>query len=82
MKAQTYYDTQWKKIADNYSKGTYKSNLPLILEIQNRAIKEDNAIQLIKSLKAEFSIANLTNDDTKTMQLLNFSKNYNLLTKN
>ncbi|MFT3919331.1 alpha-2-macroglobulin family protein [Cloacibacterium sp.] len=65
MKAQTYYDTQWKKIAENYSKGTYKSNLPLILEIQNRAIKEDNAIQLIKSLKAEFSIANLTNDDTK-----------------
>ena len=44
MKSQTYYDTQWKKIAENYSKGTYKSNLPLILEIQNRAIKEDNLL--------------------------------------
>jgi hypothetical protein len=74
MKAQTYYDTQWKKIAENYSKGTYKSNLPLILEIQNRAIKEDNAIQLIKSLKAEFSIANLTNDDTKNDAASQFFK--------
>ena len=74
MKAQNYYDTQWKKIADNYSKGTYKSNLPLILDIQNRAIKEDNTIQLIKSLKAEFSIANLTNDDTKNDAASQFFK--------
>ena len=74
MKALNYYDTQWKKIADNYSKGTYKSNLPLILDIQNRAIKEDNTIQLIKSLKAEFSIANLTNDDTKNDAASQFFK--------
>ena len=74
MKAQNYYDTQWKRIADNYSKGTYKSNLPLILDIQNRAIKEDNTIQLIKSLKAEFSIANLTNDDTKNDAASKFFK--------
>lgn len=74
MKAQNYYDIQWKKIADNYSKGTYKSNLPLILDIQNRAIKEDNTIQLIKSLKAEFSIANLTNDDTKNDAASQFFK--------
>jgi hypothetical protein len=73
MKAQNYYDTM-EKIAENYSKGTYKSNLPLILEIQNRAIKEDNAIQLIKSLKAEFSIANLTNDDTKNDAASQFFK--------
>lgn len=65
MSAQTYYDTQWKKIEQNYKQGLYKSNLPLILEIQNRAIKEDNAVQLIKSLKAEFSIVNQTEDDTQ-----------------
>lgn len=74
MKAQNYYDTQWKKIADNYSKGTYKSNLPLILDIQNRAIKEDNTIQLIKSLKAEFSIVNQTQDDTKNDSASQFFK--------
>ena len=63
--AQNYYDTQWKKIADNYKKGQVKSNLPLILEIQNQAMKEDNASQLIRSLKAEFSVINQTYDDTK-----------------
>jgi hypothetical protein len=36
-----------EKNCRNYSKGTYKSNLPLILEIQNRAIKEDNAILIM-----------------------------------
>ena len=65
MKAQKFYDDQWKKIAKNYESGQYKSNLPMILEIQNRAIKEDNTLQLIKSLKSEFSIVNLTEDDTK-----------------
>lgn len=63
--AQNYYDTQWKKVAENYKKGQVKSNLPLILEIQNQAMKDDNASQLIKSLKAEFSIINQTYDDTK-----------------
>ncbi len=63
--AQNYYDQQWKKIEDNYKKGTYKSNLPMILEIQNQALKDNNAIQIIKSLKAEFSITKQTYDDTK-----------------
>ncbi len=63
--AQNYYDQQWKKIEDNYKKGTYKSNLPIILDIQNQAFKDNNAIQIIKSLKAEFSINKQTNDDTK-----------------
>ncbi len=63
--AQNYYDQQWKKIEENYKKGTYKSNLPIILEIQNQALKENNAIQIIKSLKAEFSITKQTYDDTK-----------------
>ncbi len=74
MKAQKFYDDQWKKIATNYQKGQYKSNLPLILEIQNRAMKEDNSIQLIKSLKAEFSIVNLTEDDTKNDAASKFFK--------
>ena len=61
--AQKYYDDQWKKIAENYKIGQFKSNLPLILEIQNQAMKEDNPTQLIRALKAEFSIVNQTYDD-------------------
>ena len=63
--AQNYYDSQWKKVEDNYKKGTYKSNLPIILDIQNQAMKDNNAIQIIKSLKAEFSILKQTHDDTQ-----------------
>nr|WP_315033959.1 alpha-2-macroglobulin family protein [uncultured Chryseobacterium sp.] len=61
--AQKKYDDQWKKIAENTTKGAYKSNLPIILDIQNQAMKENNALQLIRSLKAEFSIVNQTVDD-------------------
>ncbi len=74
MKAQKYYDQQWKKISENYKKGTYKSNLPLILDIQKRAISEDNAIQLIKSLKAELSVIDLTEDDTQNNTASQFFK--------
>ena len=63
--AQNYYDSQWKKVEENYKKGTYKSNLPIILDIQNQAMKDNNAIQIIKSLKAEFSILKQTQDDTR-----------------
>ncbi|MBD3905365.1 MG2 domain-containing protein [Chryseobacterium sp. Ch-15] len=62
---QKYYDTQWKKIQVNSEKGTYKSSLPIVLEIQKQAMKENNALQLIRSLKAEFSIVNQTSDDEK-----------------
>ncbi|AZA84302.1 hypothetical protein C1637_05525 [Chryseobacterium lactis] len=60
---QKYYDDQWKKITENSKKGAYKSNLPIILDIQNQAMKENNALQLIRSLKAEFSVVNQTADD-------------------
>ncbi|MBH1960451.1 MAG: hypothetical protein I8H68_10100 [Flavobacteriia bacterium] len=60
---QKYYDDQWKKVAENYKTGKYKSNLPIILEIQKQAMKDDNANQLIRSLKAEFSIVNQTRAD-------------------
>ena len=63
--AQNYYDSQWKKVEENYKKGTYKSNLPIILDIQNQAMKDNNAIQIIKSLKAEFSILKQTHDDNQ-----------------
>lgn len=63
--SQTFYQQQWKKIEANYKKGTYKSNLPIIKEIQNQAMKDNNAVQIIKSLKAEFSIINQTHDDTQ-----------------
>jgi len=65
LSAQNYYDQQWKKIEDNYKKGTYKSNLPIIQEIQNQAIKDNNSIQIIRTLKAEFSITKQTYDDVK-----------------
>jgi uncharacterized protein YfaS (alpha-2-macroglobulin family) len=61
--AQKYYDEQWKKIEENSTKGTFKSNLPLILDIQNHAMKDNNTLQLIHSLKAEFAIVNQTRDD-------------------
>ena len=61
--AQKYYDEQWKKIAENFQKGAYKSNLPIILDIQQQAMKENNTLQLIRSLKAEFTIVNQTRDD-------------------
>ena len=60
---QKYYDDQWKKVEENYKTGKYKSNLPLILEIQKQAMKDENMNQLIRSLKAEFSISNQTYDD-------------------
>ncbi|MCU7614020.1 MG2 domain-containing protein [Chryseobacterium sp. GMJ5] len=63
--SQNYYDQQWKKIEENGKKGTYKSNLPIVLDIQNQAMKENNAVQLIRALKAEFSIVNQTTDDDK-----------------
>ncbi|MBW8523539.1 hypothetical protein K0U91_12240 [Chryseobacterium chendengshani] len=63
--SQNYYDQQWKKIGENAKKGTYKSNLPIVLDIQNQAMKENNALQLIRALKAEFSIVNQITDDDK-----------------
>lgn len=70
--SQKYYDTQWKKIQTNYEKGASKSNLPVVLEIQKQAMKENNALQLIRSLKAEFSIVNRTNDDEKNDSVSKF----------
>lgn len=61
--SQNYYDQQWTKIRENSKKGTYKSNLPIVLDIQNQAMKDNNVLQLILSLKAEFSIVNQTSDD-------------------
>ncbi|MCD1116782.1 alpha-2-macroglobulin family protein [Chryseobacterium turcicum] len=63
--SQKYYDAQWKKIQENSEKGIFKSNLPLVLDIQKQAMKENNELQLIRSLKAEFSILNQTIDDDK-----------------
>jgi uncharacterized protein YfaS (alpha-2-macroglobulin family) len=73
--AQKYYDEQWKKVVENTQKGAYKSNLPIILDIQQQAMKENNTLQLIRSLKAEFTIVNRTRDDEKNNPVsLFFSK--------
>ncbi|KMQ61817.1 hypothetical protein ACM40_05670 [Chryseobacterium sp. BLS98] len=74
VSAQKYYDDQWKKVTENSTKGAFKSNLPIILDIQNHAMKENNAIQLIRSLKAEFSIVNQTQDDDKNDSVSKFFK--------
>jgi len=82
IQAQKYYETQWKKVEESTGKGNFKSTLPIILDIQNQAMKENNALQLIRSLKAEFSIVNQTSDDDKNdsaskffMKLQNAEKN-------
>ncbi|AZA85320.1 hypothetical protein EG349_00170 [Chryseobacterium shandongense] len=72
--AQKYYDEQWKKVAANSQKGAYKSNLPIISEIQKQAMKDNNIVQLIQSLKAEFSIINRTQDDEKNDTASQFFK--------
>ncbi|CAI8775860.1 alpha-2-macroglobulin family protein [Chryseobacterium sp. IT-36CA2] len=74
VSAQKYYDTQWKKVAENSTKGAYKSNLPIILDIQKQAMKENNAFELIRSLKAEFSIVNQTVDDDQNDSASQFFK--------
>jgi len=63
--AQSYYEVQWKKIAEGYRNGEFKSSLPLILEIQKKAVKDKNAPEIVKSLKAEFGIYKETHDDIK-----------------
>lgn len=70
--AQKYYDEQWKKIEESSKKGTLKSNLPAILDIQNQAMKDNNTLQLIRSLKAEFSITNQTRDDEQNNAVSKF----------
>lgn len=74
MHAQQYYDGQWKKIMENSSRGAYKSNLPIISEIQKRAMKENNTLQLIRSLKSEFNIVNQTVDDDQNNAASKFFK--------
>lgn len=74
VSAQKYYDAQWKKVAENSVKGAYKSNLPIILDIQKQAMKENNAFELIRSLKAEFSIVNQTVDDDQNDAASHFFK--------
>lgn len=80
--AQKYYDEQWKKVAANSQKGAYKSNLPIISDIQKQAMKDHNIIQLIQSLKAEFSIINRTQDDEKNDTVSQFFKKLTDVEKN
>lgn len=63
--SQNFYETKWKAVAENYQQGLYKSNLPIILEIQKQATKDGNTVELIRSLKAEFVIINQTQNDDK-----------------
>ena len=61
-----------EKINDNYAKGMVKSNLPIVLDIQKQAMKDNNTIELINALKAEFVIVNQTRDDEKMILQASF----------
>lgn len=63
--AQNYYEQQWKILTEQAQKGAYKSNQQIVLNIQKQAMKDKNLPELIKSLKAEFSIMRNTFDDTQ-----------------
>lgn len=75
--AQSQYDEMWKKIEQNYNKGLFKSNLPLAMDIEKKALAENNAVQLIRALKTEFSIINQTHDDTANNEASLFFKKLN-----
>lgn len=72
IKAQNYYDLQWKKIEEASKKGQVKSNLPLILELQNHAMKDQNLPEIIKSLKEEMSILQASEDDAQNNEISTF----------
>ncbi|MDL1913447.1 MAG: hypothetical protein FDW93_02845 [Bergeyella sp.] len=60
--SQNFYSKKWKVIESNIAAGAYKSQLPLLKEIQMMAQKEKNVAQLLKSLRAEFEILQRTQD--------------------
>lgn len=60
---QNYYQQQWQVIRSNAKNGVYKSNLPLLVNLESRAAKENNILELIRALRGEFSIINMTQDD-------------------
>lgn len=72
LSAQNYYEQQWKKIETNSKSGTLKSNLPIIQEIEKQAMKDNNAVELIKALKSEFAILNTTQNDEKNNMVSQF----------
>lgn len=74
ISAQNYYEQQWKQVKTQAEKGQYKSNLPTIKNIQKQAMKDKNFSELIKSLKAEFSIIKMTQDDDKNNTASQFFK--------
>ncbi len=64
LNAQSY-KTLWKRVGDNYSNGKVKSNLPIVLQIQKKAQKENNVKELLEALKIEYSILKNTKHDEK-----------------
>lgn len=65
FKAQTNFDLEWKKIEAMAKAGQYKSTLPLIQKLQQKALVEKNHFQLVKSLRYEYQIGNYTKDDSE-----------------
>ncbi|MHA6727282.1 alpha-2-macroglobulin family protein [Chryseobacterium sp. A301] len=63
LKSQSYYELNWKTVENNKKQGLFKSNLPLLKDIEAKAIEENKAVELIRSLKEQFAILNLTSDD-------------------
>ncbi|MHA6697449.1 alpha-2-macroglobulin family protein [Chryseobacterium sp. A321] len=63
LKSQSYYEMNWKTVENNKKQGLFKSNLPLLKDIEAKAIQENKTDELIRSLKEQFAILNLTSDD-------------------
>lgn len=63
LKSQSYYELKWKTVESNKKQGLFKSNLPLLKDIEKKAIEQNKASELIRSLKEQFAILNLTSDD-------------------
>ncbi|MGV4414501.1 alpha-2-macroglobulin family protein [Chryseobacterium sp. T1] len=78
INGQNYYEQQWKLIKAQAEKGQYKSNLPAIKNIQKQAMKDKNLPELIKSLKAEFSIVKMTQDHDKNNTASQFFKDIDI----
>ncbi|WP_300670888.1 MG2 domain-containing protein [Soonwooa sp.] len=71
---QNYYEQQWKIVKEQVQKGTFKSNQTIIQNIEKQAMKDKNLPELIKALKADFSISQKTFDDTENDNASQFFK--------
>ncbi len=79
ISAQSTYEELWNKVEQNSKQGLYKSSLPLLEQIENKAVKESNAQELIRSLKAQFNVLSSTQDDPESTLVSDFFRKIDTL---